>query len=134
MTTFVDNSNTPCGNTAITDTKLVHAVEKHPALYNPKRRGYKDTAEMDRSWLLIANELGMKRKSLTLIVIKILLEGGGTNRLLCTILIHAPQILTPLSYRSSLLIPLTLLPQNLNHHSLSPVLIIKLPIYPGLQS
>jgi hypothetical protein len=46
---------------------LVHEVEKHPALYNPKRRGYKDAAEMDRSWLQIANELGMKRKSLSLL-------------------------------------------------------------------
>jgi hypothetical protein len=79
MTTFVDNSNTPCGNTAITDTKIVNEVEKHPALYNPKRRGYKDTAEMDRSWLQIANELGMKRKSLTLTVINILLEGEPTD-------------------------------------------------------
>jgi hypothetical protein len=45
----------------------VHEVEKHPALYNPKRRGYKDCAQMDRSWLQIANELGMKRKSLSLL-------------------------------------------------------------------
>ncbi|PNF20039.1 hypothetical protein B7P43_G05810, partial [Cryptotermes secundus] len=60
MTTFVDNSNTSCGNTAVSDAKLVHEVEKHPALYNPQRRGYKDSATMDRSWLLIANELGMK--------------------------------------------------------------------------
>lgn len=60
MTTFADNSNTSCGNTVVTDAKLVHEVEKHPALYNPKRRGYKDCAQMDRSWLQIANELGMK--------------------------------------------------------------------------
>jgi hypothetical protein len=86
MTTFVDNSNTSCGNTAVTDAKLVHEVEKHPALYNPKRRGYKDSATMDRSWLLIANELGMKRKSLSLSLLP-KYSGGGTNKLLCTILI-----------------------------------------------
>jgi hypothetical protein len=67
MTTFVDNSNTSCGKTVVTDAKLVQEVEKHPALYNPKRRGYKDTAEMERSWLQIGNELGMKRKSVSLL-------------------------------------------------------------------
>lgn len=63
MTTIADNYNTSSGNNVVTDAKLVHEVEKHPALYNPKKRGYKDAAEMDRSWLQIANELGMKRKS-----------------------------------------------------------------------
>jgi hypothetical protein len=79
MTTFADNSNTSCGNTAVTDAKLVHEVEKHPALYNPKRRGYKDCAQMDRSWLQIANELGMKRKSLSLFVTKLL---GGHQQMI----------------------------------------------------
>jgi hypothetical protein len=68
MTTFTDNTNTSCANNGVTDAKLVREVEKHPALYNPKRRGYKDTAEMDRSWLQIANELGMKRKSTSLLL------------------------------------------------------------------
>jgi hypothetical protein len=63
MNTFVGNTNTSSANNSVTDAKLVREVEKHPALYNPKRRGYKDAAAMDRSWLLIANELGMKRKS-----------------------------------------------------------------------
>jgi len=63
MTTFTDNTNTSSANNGVTDAKLVREVEKHPALYNPKRRGYKDAAEMDRSWLQIANELDMKRKS-----------------------------------------------------------------------
>lgn len=81
MTTFVDNSNTSYGNTAVTDAKLVHEVEKHPALYNPKRRGYKDSATMDRSWLLIANELGMKRKSLSLCYQNIQEEGGGHQQI-----------------------------------------------------
>jgi Alcohol dehydrogenase transcription factor Myb/SANT-like. len=63
MTTLADNTNTSSVNNGVMDAKLVREVEKHPALYNPKRRGYKDTAEMDRSWMQIANELGMKRKS-----------------------------------------------------------------------
>jgi len=68
MTTFTDNTNTSSANNGVTDAKLVREVEKHPALYNPKRRGYKDAAEMDRSWLQIANELGMKRKSPSLLL------------------------------------------------------------------
>jgi hypothetical protein len=68
MTTFKDNTNTFSTNNGVTDAKLVREVEKHPALYNPKRRGYKDAAEMDRSWLQIANELGMKRKSPSLLL------------------------------------------------------------------
>jgi hypothetical protein len=68
MTTFTDNSNTTSANNGVTDAKLVREVEKHPALYNPKRRGYKDATEMDRSWLQIANELGMKRKSPSLLL------------------------------------------------------------------
>jgi hypothetical protein len=64
MTTFVVNANMSCGNAVVTDAKLVHEVREHPALYDPRTRGYKDSAEMERSWLQIANELGMKRKSL----------------------------------------------------------------------
>lgn len=60
MTTLADNTSTSSANNGVMDAKLVREVEKHPALYNPKRRGYKDAAEMDRSWIQIANELGMK--------------------------------------------------------------------------
>jgi hypothetical protein len=82
------------------DTKLVHEVEKHPALYNPKRRGYKDTAEMDRSWLQIANELGMKRKSFSLSL-------THCNQ---QIIVHSPNACTsdtqlPLMYLNVLSIP-----------------------------
>lgn len=63
MTTSVDNKNTYCEDAVVMDVKLVHEVRKHPALYDPKIRSYKDSAEMDKSWLEIANELGMKRKS-----------------------------------------------------------------------
>ncbi|KDR22277.1 transcription factor Adf-1-like [Zootermopsis nevadensis] len=60
MTTSVDNKNTYCEDAVVMDVKLVHEVRKHPALYDPKIRSYKDSAEMDKSWLEIANELGMK--------------------------------------------------------------------------
>lgn len=151
MTTFVDNSNTSCGNTAVTDAKLVHEVEKHPALYNPKRRGYKDSATMDRSWLLIANELGMKRKSLSLLP---KYSGGGhqqiivydpnsmhlrssqPNSLRC-ILMQCPSSSWSskwaLSYPNSLCLASSPLSHNLNI-TMSPVLITKFLIYRGLQS
>lgn len=58
-----DTTAKACGNAIASDAKLVHEVRRHPALYDPRKRGYKDCAEMDRSWLQISNALGIKRKS-----------------------------------------------------------------------
>ncbi|PSN41006.1 hypothetical protein C0J52_16064 [Blattella germanica] len=60
MSTLKDESSKITTNPILFDIKLVQEVRKWPALYDPRRRGYKDSTETEKAWTQVANELGLQ--------------------------------------------------------------------------